>query len=335
MVLVGIVPDTASMVRVAVPPQYFRLKFAMPPTMERPSSTENNKRRRSRWKAADFPYKVDYNDHFETPECAYRDIKPLMDWIHKNNNNDKDNPILYDPYYCNGATKRHLKELGYDNVIHEKRDFYQDITNQTIPNYDIFVTNPPYSEEHKIRCLQFCVQQLVERKRPFFLLLPTYVAAKHYYTKAIQGIEDSIVYLLPRKTGNRSEDYIYDHPEGTGKETSPFQSLWFCGIGKDRYQSVQNMWQDVMKQDPAKPQLMLSLPELEQLNVISTQKRPNPKQRRKRQRARQDDDDHHHNLLETATENLSSSASDPTDRKKKSKHSKYRDASGRRTKGRF
>jgi len=142
-------------------------------------------------------------------------------------------------------------------------------------------------------------------------------------------MEDCVIYLLPRKSGDRSEDYLYDHPEGTGMETSPFQSLWFCGIGKDRYQSVQKVWQHVVKQDPTKPQLILSLHELEQLNVISTQKRPNPKQRRKRQRAWKDDNP------ETTAANFSTNASSPTACKKKSKHSKYRDASGKRTKGRF
>ena len=40
-------------------------------------------------------------------------------------------------------------------VVNRNRDFYADITMKGIPNYDILVTNPPYSGEHKPKLLEY------------------------------------------------------------------------------------------------------------------------------------------------------------------------------------
>lgn len=76
-----------------------------------------------------YPYRTDYNDHFETPLEAYEHIVPLLDALHPNRNEH----IIYDPYYCNGQTKVLLSNLGFSKVKHEKRDFYQDIMMNNVP----------------------------------------------------------------------------------------------------------------------------------------------------------------------------------------------------------
>ena len=43
-----------------------------------------------------------------------------------------------------------------------------------MPKYDILITNPPYSEDHKEKILEFCSVLT----KPWFLLLPNYVANK-------------------------------------------------------------------------------------------------------------------------------------------------------------
>ena len=125
-------------------------------------------------------------------------------------------------------------------------------------DYDVLLTNPPYSGEHKQKLLDYL--QLCQK--PFLLLLPIYVATKSYWKAFIQGISPitqqngvnsphassssssqsqsntdqpsvqqalhiDVFYLLP------STSYQYSHPEGTGKDIPPFFSAWFVGMCKD------------------------------------------------------------------------------------------------------
>jgi len=257
-----------------------------------------------------FPYEVDYNDHFETPLVAYQDILPLLDAVapptqhrlqHKNILNDINdtNPntirsrhILYDPYFCNGRTTYLLRSLGFDQVVHEKRDFYRDVEDGTVPLHHTLLTNPPYSANHKERCVRYAVGNLrcecngnggngdgvvrsSSRNKPFFLLMPNYVACRdHFFRAALSSSsiisstknqdhhddddhadnhrpnrgenddarEDSpldILYVVP------SISYEYDHPRGTGKEIPPFTSIWFCGIPIDQVQDAKDAFRKV------------------------------------------------------------------------------------------
>jgi hypothetical protein len=262
------------------------------------------------WNPLAFPFKTNYNDHFETPFQAYVDIKPVLEWLcmswggdnstivdsdsdqkvsscqsgHPRNQLSPNSLILYDPYYCNGRTATFLKQLGYNNVVHEKRDFYIDIRDGKVPSHNILITNPPFSDSHKSQCLSYCFRQLrksgvskTDVYSPFLLLMPTYTAAKQYYrerlTMPLDSIDD-VVYLIPTTT------YKYDHPEHTGKEYCPFESLWFLGIGKDRVDSFQKFWQSISTStDSTGLTLATSIKQLEIAGCIRTSNRPNPKQR--------------------------------------------------------
>ena len=302
-----------------------------------------------------YPYKVDYNDHFETPLIAYTDILPMIDAVativeesnddrskkkkkkkkkrrHQQSNtmdNDQsDEPnnqkimintdnsssssssrhdhIIYDPYYCNGRTKRLLHNLGFTNVQHEKRDFYKDIINKTVPFFHTLVTNPPYSQDHKEKCVTFAVEKLRQPKggsTPFFILMPNYVACRNHFRTAIakkngkyssQDDNDDdpsdIMYVVP------SIPYEYEHPEGTGKDVPPFASIWFCGIPIDKVDQVKDAFRRTHGKDSVgfptsfsftqrsksnTPRLLSSLAELKKIKAVPTMKRPNPRQRRK------------------------------------------------------
>jgi hypothetical protein len=259
------------------------------------SKTKHATNTATTWHPSDLPFATNYNDHFETPFQAYVDIKPVLDWLCTSQQHaDKSNVRLYDPYYCNGRTVTLLKRLGYNNVVHEKRDFYGDISNDTVPGHDVVITNPPFSDSHKTQCLNFCfrkLRQAVELDKvrstgnsiPFLLLMPAYVAAKQYFRDFLNKESDSvndIIYLIPSTT------YNYDHPENTGKDHCPFESLWFFGIGKERIDSFQIYWESL---PPGTRRLTLatSLTQLQSLRVVSATNRPNPKQRsriRKRMR---------------------------------------------------
>ena len=131
-------------------------------------------------------------DHCETPLYAYQHIQPLLEMVSKQLNMESSKLRIYDPYYCDGAVIRHLASLGYDNVINENTDFYQRIQENTIPEYDVLLTNPPYSDDHIERLLHFVTQQ---NRKPFCLLMPNWVARKADYKSIINGT--NLIYLSP------------------------------------------------------------------------------------------------------------------------------------------
>ena len=78
--------------------------------------------------------------------------------------------------------------IGFLNVINNNRDFYHDIQHNNIPDYDILITNPPYSCDHKLKLLNFLKNNYTHQvdhchhdNRPFALLLPAYIATKSYW----------------------------------------------------------------------------------------------------------------------------------------------------------
>ena len=46
-----------------------------------------------------------YNDQFETPLDAYEDIYILLEYYRRKTNKNKEDFIIYDPYYCEGLFK--------------------------------------------------------------------------------------------------------------------------------------------------------------------------------------------------------------------------------------
>lgn len=160
------------------------------------TETNNTGDNASKWSdATSFPYMIDYNDHFETPKTAYEDILPLMDFVAPNKQGRAFH-VLYDPYYCNGRTKRLLRDLGFSNVQHERRDFYQDAEQGKIPTHHTLVTNPPYSDQHKEKCIEFALKQLRDQGKPFFVLMPNYIASKDYYRRLLGSEQVSVDSML-------------------------------------------------------------------------------------------------------------------------------------------
>ena len=320
-----------------------------------------------------YPYSTDYNDHFETPLQAYQDIAPFVIrscvaaatsssmGAQAKKHTASSVFTLYDPYYCQGRTETYLqqalalqeedptssttstdKQKKSYRLIHRKRDFYQDIQNQQIPDHDLFITNPPYSDDHKIKCLEFAVHNQRSKhkttnidgasntKIPFMILMPDYVAGKDYFRKATQNI--NMVFLRPKTR------YQYDHPENTGKETSPFQSLWYCG----------NIPPEVWKDYPCSTattsslELFTSIEELQRRGVLATGNRKGARERKRQRRKQQEnimvepsssqqefprDDD---SATGVSMPNIVDSVANGPRKK-----SKYRDSEGKRQRKRF
>lgn len=197
-------------------------------------------------------FEVDDDDHCETPACAYDDIVPVLHWLAAQLGKTPEDLKIYDPYFCAGAVVRNLTERGFPHVYNQNEDFYAKIASKTTPQYDVLVTNPPYSEDHIERMLRFCTQS----GKPWLALVPNYVYTHAYYSQALSGEEEAErpakkkfdagalhswerskqaagakpFYIVPPKR------YTYYVPGGVRSKrevpTSPFLSFWYCGLGQ-------------------------------------------------------------------------------------------------------
>ena len=190
-----------------------------------------------------YPYEVDGDDHCETPIEAYIDILPLLDGICAALGKSRSNLQIYDPYFCEGAMRKHLECLGFTQVYNVCEDFYARVAANTVPSYDVLITNPPYSGSHVEQLLKYVSQSGL----PFLLLLPNYFYMKDYYWPSLRrdmvGMNASNqlssqpamktitpFYLSPQRR------YQYTTPKGrrqakSAKYTAPFPSFWYCSLG--------------------------------------------------------------------------------------------------------
>ena len=135
----------------------------------------------------------------------------IWDMILKYLNLDK-SAIIYDPFFNTGKSKQYLNELGYNNVIHEKEDFFQNYQNK---NYDIILSNPPFSTKQKI------LKILYELDKPFILILPTSIISKLYVKNIFGDDIDKIQYIVPARR-------LQFEVNGYNQRRCCFDCLFFC-----------------------------------------------------------------------------------------------------------
>jgi hypothetical protein len=82
---------------------------------------------------------------------------------------------------------QNLATLGFPCVYNRREDFYAKIENNAVPDFDVLVTNPPYSGDHMRRLLEFATQC----GKPWLLLVPNYVYTLGCYGELV-GRDDSI-----------------------------------------------------------------------------------------------------------------------------------------------
>jgi len=113
------------------------------------------------------------NDDWMTPKSAFEDIAHLI---------PKDK-IIWESFYGDGASGKHLTELGF-NVESHNIDFFE----PTKFDYDMIVTNPPFSKKIPI------FKRLAEIDKPFMILVPVSVITKKYLKK---DFKDKIQIIIP------------------------------------------------------------------------------------------------------------------------------------------
>ena len=204
--------------------------------------------------------------------------------------------------------KTHMKNLSFTNIYNEKEDFYNfaEQGRGGPGDYDLLMTNPPYSANHVHRLFKYCVKS----KKPFCLLLPHYFYTEPYYKETI-GAQDylsNLFFICPglgRRYGYTPPTWQGIEREDDGSSSSgiaPFPSFWYCNL-QQYTKPVIKKWK-VTHEPKLKENTVASRLSLFQLHVFLARttgdlpnemksefdmlrKRPNPKARKKMAKVRQ------------------------------------------------
>lgn len=165
------------------------------------------------------PFEHDPADDCETCFQAYQDIAPFLNKLAQRLGKSKKELCIWDPYYCAGKVKKHLRKLGFTNVVNENKDFYA-LTPAEYPPFDVLLTSPPYSKDHIQRCIQFAVSS----KRAWFILQPQYVHRKAYFSGLIAGLDP--FFMVPGR------EYVYFAHHGGRKDNTTVLCRHWARDGK-------------------------------------------------------------------------------------------------------
>jgi len=141
--------------------------------------------------------KLKKDDDYQTPKPVFESIQHLI---------PKDK-VIWESFYGNGDSGKHLKELGFKVESHDV-DFFDD---QKF-NYDIIISNPPYSIKAKV------FKKLSEIDKPFMMLVPVATMTKQYLKKYFK---DKIQLVIPQKR-------IQFIKDGVQNNRCYFDTLWIC-----------------------------------------------------------------------------------------------------------
>lgn len=183
-----------------------------------------------------YPFSVDADDHCETPSIAYEHIVPLLSTLAQAlNKSSPYNLHIWDPFFCAGSVANHLNNLGFDNVYNENEDFYAYDAGKTSgpQQYDVLITNPPYTANHIPSLLKFCK----DAGKPCLLLLPNYCL--HKYKEQLVALESSSsspssdLFFVWSKARYKYKSPKFARTKDKARKdrvTSPFVSFWYCYI---------------------------------------------------------------------------------------------------------
>jgi len=148
------------------------------------------------------------HDDYMTPKYAWENIK---DFIPK----DK---VIWEAFYGDGASGTYLRELGF-NTIHEPIDFF---SNETLPEYDILVSNSPFSKSKSI------IPRLRELNKPFIVILPASKICTSYFRENFKDDkENPLQIIIPRKRIHFKK--LVDGKEIEGwKNACNFDCFYYC-----------------------------------------------------------------------------------------------------------
>ncbi len=224
----------------------------------------------------DFPYAfggANFLDHFETPALAYGDIAGVLNSVANALRVEPSKLRIYDPYFCRGSMKTYLAALGFTQVYNENEDFYESARYKDESLFDVVVTNPPYSGQHKERCMNW----LRSLHKPWCCLMWNFAASKAWYHGGTSRKAAKDFYLQPVDKSR----YDFRNPQNKGMQGgSPYVPLWFLNttaveVGNEG--AIANSLEEI----PG-VQLVKHFDSLAKHGVVRGFKRLNPRQRKKK-----------------------------------------------------
>ena len=141
--------------------------------------------------------KLKKDDDYNTPKIVFKSIAHLV---------PKDK-IIWECFYGDGNSGKYLKELGF-NVETEDIDFFIDPSF----NYDILISNPPYSIKAKV------FERLAAIDKPFMMLVPVATMTKLYLKKYFKY---KIQIIIPERR-------IQFVKNGIQTDRCYFDTVWLC-----------------------------------------------------------------------------------------------------------
>eukprot|EP00729_Bicosta_minor_P017602 gene17602-15861_t len=214
------------------------------------------------WTETAHPFETEAGDHAETPVEAYQHIAPFLQRIAHRLGKSPAELVIYDPFYCEGRTVALMASIGFATTLNKNEDFYAARAAGTCPEFDVLMTNPPFSGDHIERVHRFAVNT----GKPWFILIPQYVNKKAFYLEWIRTstgkvaggsgapkpcyigpTERPYVFAAPTRRADvraaRSEEQP-QLPDAYNVNAGSFQCVWFCCMGDKHQQAVLDWWRN-------------------------------------------------------------------------------------------
>ena len=142
------------------------------------------------------------HDDYMTPISAWKDI---IDYIPKDKR-------IWEAFYGDGESGRHLEKLGFKNIIHQPIDFFEE------DRGDIIVSNPPFSLSKKI------MKRLLVLDKPFILIFPSYKINTQYFR---EWKDKGLQIIIPRSRIQFTKKIDGETPNNY-KSSCNFDCFYYC-----------------------------------------------------------------------------------------------------------
>ena len=145
------------------------------------------------------------HDDYMTPKYAWDNIQQYI---------PKDK-VIWEPFFGDGQSGDHLREIGCQEVIHEDIDFYEHNRGEVI------ISNPPFSDTKRI------MARMKELDKPFILIMPCSKLTTQYVRETFKDTEDPLQIIIPRKRIHFQKQVDGVIPEGF-KSACNFDCFYYC-----------------------------------------------------------------------------------------------------------
>ncbi len=145
------------------------------------------------------------HDDYMTPKYAWENINQYI---------PKDK-VIWEPFYGDGESGAHLKELGCKEVIHQPIDFFENDLGEVI------ISNPPFSKSKDV------IYRLKDLDKPFIMLLPLLKINTSYFRESFKDTDNPLQIIIPRKRIHFLKHIDGKPVEGWKPQTS-FDCFYYC-----------------------------------------------------------------------------------------------------------